>query len=109
LQNIFDVSKTNLLSLKKEATMKLSFFIIGIISTFLIFNKCSEPPKGQAPLFTNLGTHHFSVTTNSDLAQKYFNQGIILAYGFNHEEAFRSFKEAARLDSTPLMKQYKRR
>lgn len=83
--------------------MKLSFFIIGIISTFLIFNKCSEPPKGQAPLFTNLGTHHFPVTTSSKLAQEYFDQGVILTYGFNHEEAFRSFKEVARLDSNCAM------
>lgn len=83
--------------------MKLSFFIIGIISTFLIFNNCTDHPKGQAPLFTNLGTNNFPITTNSDLAQKYFNQGIILAYGFNHEEAFRSFKEAARLDSNCAM------
>ncbi len=37
------------------------------------------------------------------LAQKYFNQGIILAYGFNHEEAFRSFQEVARLDSNCAM------
>ncbi len=83
--------------------MKSSFFIVGIICTFLIFTKCSDNTEGQAPLFTNLGTHHFPITTNSKLAQKYFDQGVILAYGFNHEEAFRSFKEVARLDSSCAM------
>lgn len=83
--------------------MKLSFFIIGIIGTFLFFNNCSDKPDGQAPLFTNLGTHHFPITTDSKIAQDYFDQGVILAYGFNHEEAFRSFKEVARLDSNCAM------
>ena len=57
----------------------------------------------KAPLFNNLGDLNYPVTTNSDLAQKYFNQGLTFAYGFNHEEAFRSFKEAARLDSNCAM------
>lgn len=83
--------------------MKTSFVIIAIIFTHLIFNKCSNNPESKAPLFTNIGTHHFSVTTSSELAQKYFDQGVILAYGFNHEEAFRSFNEVARLDSSCAM------
>ena len=68
----------------------------------LIFS-CSTQTDKQAPLFDNLGTLHFSITTDSEQAQKYFNQGLILAYGFNHEEAFRSFEEAARLDTNCAM------
>ena len=64
---------------------------------------CSKEEIKQAPLFNNLGTLHFPITTDSELAQKYFDQGIILAYGFNHEEAFRSFEEVARLDSNCAM------
>lgn len=64
---------------------------------------CNQKPDKEAPLFTNLGTLNFPITTNSDLAQKYFNQGVILAYGFNHEEAFRSFEEVARLDTNSAM------
>lgn len=56
-----------------------------------------------APLFENLGSYHYSVTTNSELAQKYFDQGLILAYGFNHSEAFRSFNESTIIDSTCAM------
>jgi tetratricopeptide (TPR) repeat protein len=69
----------------------------------LLFLACSNEQVKQAPLFDNLGTLHFPITTKSELAQKYFNQGMILAYGFNHEEAFRSFEEVARLDSNCAM------
>ena len=76
---------------------------IGIFVVVLLFQACSNEQVKQAPLFDNLGTLDFPITTNSELAQKYFNQGIILAYGFNHEEAFRSFEEVARLDSNCAM------
>jgi len=78
---------------------------ISIISFFvlLLFLACNNEQVKRAPLFDNLGTLNFPITTKSELAQKYFNQGIILAYGFNHEEAFRSFEEVARLDSNCAM------
>jgi tetratricopeptide (TPR) repeat protein len=53
----------------------------------------------KAPLFEGLGDLHFPVSTKDSLVQKYINQGIILAYGFNHAEAARSFHYASRLDS----------
>jgi tetratricopeptide (TPR) repeat protein len=59
----------------------------------------SQPAaKPGAPLFDNLGKFTRSITTSSEDARRYFNQGIILTYGFNHAEAGRSFREAARLD-----------
>ena len=39
-----------------------------------------------------------TVTTSSDKARRYFNQGLMLNYGFNHAGAVRSFREAQRLD-----------
>jgi len=57
-----------------------------------------EAAKSGAPLFEKLGTHHHPITTKSPLAQKYFDQGLILCYGFNHQEAIRSFTEATRID-----------
>lgn len=57
-----------------------------------------ESSDRPAPLFNNLGNHHHPISTKNPLAQRYFNQGLILAYGFNHAEAKRSFQEAARLD-----------
>ena len=52
----------------------------------------------EAPLFSGLGDHEFPVTTNNQLVQRYFNQGLTLAYGFNHAEAARSFYYASELD-----------
>src|SRR5688572_32100493 len=51
-----------------------------------------------APRLQNLGSHVFPVTTRSEQAQLFINQGLNLAYGFNHAEAGRAFREAARLD-----------
>ncbi len=57
----------------------------------------------KAPLFEGLGGIDFRISTASKAAQAYFNQGMMLAYGFNHAEAARSFFEATRLDSTCAM------
>ncbi len=59
----------------------------------------SESTQRQAPLFDNLGDYHHPISTKNPLTQRYFDQGLILAYGFNHAEAARSFREAARLDA----------
>ncbi|HRD54155.1 MAG TPA: hypothetical protein PKY96_16070 [Flavobacteriales bacterium] len=42
-------------------------------------------------------------STRRDSIQRYFDQGLLLAYGFNHAEAARSFWQATRLDSTCAM------
>ena len=51
-----------------------------------------------APLLEGMGDLHWPISTDSELAQRYFDQALTLAYGFNHLEAERSFREAARLD-----------
>lgn len=51
-----------------------------------------------AHLMEGLTQHHHPVTTASPQAQKYFDQGLTLAYGFNHEEAASSFRRAVELD-----------
>ncbi|MBD2013919.1 tetratricopeptide repeat protein [Microcoleus sp. FACHB-53] len=62
-----------------------------------------ESTEPTARLFANLGNYHHPISTNIPLAQRYFDQGLILAYGFNHAEAKRSFLEAARLDPNCAM------
>ena len=59
----------------------------------------STPP----PLLTDLGTYSHKITTASPQAQQYFDQGLRLTYGFNHLEAQRAFREAARLDPACAM------
>ena len=56
-----------------------------------------------APRLYNLGTYHVKITTDVPDAQVFFDQGMILAYAFNHAESYRSFKEAARLDPSCAM------
>jgi tetratricopeptide (TPR) repeat protein len=61
------------------------------------------PPRAEAaftppPLWDNLGKLHFAVSTTHPLAQRYFDQGLKLAYAFNHAEAARAFRQAQRLD-----------
>jgi tetratricopeptide (TPR) repeat protein len=60
--------------------------------------KADELGARIAPLLEGMGDLHHSITTDNDMAQRFFNQGLILSYGFNHHEARRSFTEAARLD-----------
>jgi len=55
-------------------------------------------PPIPARLFPDLGRFHRPVTTKSPEAQAFFDQGLLLCFAFNHEEATRSFREAERLD-----------
>lgn len=65
--------------------------------------KALDTTRQIAPLLTNLGNYEFKITASVGDAQKYFNQGLNLYYGFNHLEAYRSFREAARLDPSCAM------
>ncbi|HEX8272477.1 MAG TPA: hypothetical protein VF615_07465 [Longimicrobiaceae bacterium] len=60
----------------------------------------ARPPAaaGAVPLYGDLGSHGYAVTTRVPAAQRYFDQGLRLYYAFNHAEAARAFGEAARLD-----------
>jgi len=53
-----------------------------------------------AQLFDGLGNFHRTVSTSSADAQRYFDQGMRLLWGFNHDESTRSFARAAELDPT---------
>lgn len=92
--------------------MKRSAILLSLLLTFGLSEWTSTPLKraiacesgadhsessSPVPLLNNLGNHHHSISTKNPLAQRYFNQGLILSYGFNHAEAERSFREAARL------------
>ncbi len=54
--------------------------------------------KSRAVIHKGFGTYHRTVTTASPEAQRSFDQGIQLLYGFNHDEAIRSFERAAEVD-----------
>lgn len=46
----------------------------------------------------NLGTYHKPVTTTSQIAQVWFDRGLIWTYAFNHEEAIECFNQAIKAD-----------
>ena len=54
-------------------------------------------------LWDGLGDLHHRVTTVDTLAQRYFDQGLRLAYAFDHPDAVRSFRRAQQIDPTCAM------
>jgi tetratricopeptide (TPR) repeat protein len=83
---------------------------IRLLSLSLLLAACSiHEPAGargggrNVPLYDNLGTHHYAISTDVPLAQQYFDQGLRLYYAFNHAEAIRAFEEAARQDPACAM------
>jgi tetratricopeptide (TPR) repeat protein len=66
----------------------------------------AQPHKVQehaVMLVTGLGDLHHPVSTKNQQAQQFFDQGLRFIYAFNHDEAARSFRHAAELDSTLAM------
>ena len=57
-----------------------------------------EGPRQAAVLMPGTGNVHFPITTKSELAQKFFDQGVGQLHGFWYFEAERSFRQAAALD-----------
>lgn len=72
-----------------------TLLLIAFISACATTEPVREP---AAPLLENLGNHTMSITTDEPRTQRYFNQGLVLAYGFNHAEAARAFRAAQQLD-----------
>ena len=54
--------------------------------------------SGPARLLPGMGSYRLATVSASTEAQRFFDQGVVLAFGFNFAEAIRSFTEAARLD-----------
>lgn len=74
-----------------------------MLFSLTIFATAQAQDKPIAPKLFDLGDHQYKISTSNPEAQEFFNQGLILAYAFNHAEAERSFKEAQRLDPSCAM------
>ena len=78
---------------------------LGILA-LLCLAGCQSPEQtdvvtrqgGDSPLHYDVGVAHRTVTTDSPEAQQWFDRGIGLAYGFNHEEAIVCFERAIEAD-----------
>jgi len=86
--------------------MVATFLVAGVMCWLVMFSPvkaASADPIEYSPLFDDLGSLHHPITTTSELAQQYFDQGLRLVYAFNHEEAIRSFEAAAHQDPQAAM------
>jgi tetratricopeptide (TPR) repeat protein len=78
--------------------------LVSLVAVVVMITAATQTPvQAQetpiAPALTGLGALHMPVTTSVAQAQRFFDQGLRLLYAFNHAEAIRAFREAARLDS----------
>jgi hypothetical protein len=65
---------------------------------------CLLSAQSQTPvLMLGLGQHHHTISTKNPEAQRFFDLGLTLVFGFNHEEAKRSFRRAAELHPESAM------
>ena len=81
----------------------LVLFIVGIVSHGFGQQPAMTSASQPVRLFPGLGNHHHSIATQNPEAQKFFDQGLALAYAFNRAEAARSFRRAAELDPSAAM------
>jgi tetratricopeptide (TPR) repeat protein len=79
---------------------RASFLVLATIVAVSAI-RADEPnraPGHREPFFDGLGARSRKVTTGSAEAQQYFDQGLKFLYAFNHDEAIRSFRQAASFD-----------
>ena len=70
--------------------------ILALLVALSISSVISSPTTAavrQAPRFAGLGNHHHAITTRVKATQQFFDQGLKLAFAFNHAEAGRSFAD----------------
>jgi len=73
-----------------------AFLLVACVSS--LFAQSKSPV-----LMSGLGHHHHTISTKNPEAQRFFDQGLTLVFGFNHEEATRAFRRASELDPQSAM------
>ncbi|MDE2922543.1 MAG: hypothetical protein OYL92_11080 [Acidobacteriota bacterium] len=84
----------------RTSTRFLRTLIVGFTIPLVGVSAITADDAGEplAPTLEGLGDLHYAITTSSEPAQRFFDQGLRLVYAFNHAEAIRAFEEASRLD-----------
>jgi tetratricopeptide (TPR) repeat protein len=75
----------------------------ALVLVFALAGQTGSAPGDSVPLYDNLGDYHREISTTTPAVQAYFDQGLRLYYAFNHPEAIRAFRAAARADSLCAM------
>lgn len=80
-------------------------FLLVLFAGLAVGQHSHSAPPSEKPvaLLPGLGTWRHPIATKNAEAQKFFDQGLILVYGFNRPEALRSFRKAAELDPQAAM------
>lgn len=82
--------------------MKWMHFLLAAIAVCPAWGGADSHER-PVVLYKGLGAWHHAISTSSPEAQKYFDQGLALAYSFNRYEALRSFRMASQLDPSGAM------
>jgi tetratricopeptide (TPR) repeat protein len=90
---------------RRSLSIALLVAVIGLGSCEPMRSSAPEDAKAPAAeaehapkLLAGIGAHRHPIATKSQTAQRYFDQGLVLTYGFNHYGAIDAFREAARQD-----------
>lgn len=74
----------------------LVFLVLILLAPTLVSAESAAASK--PPLYEGLGNYHRPVTTESEEAQAYFDQGMMLAYAFGRSDAAKAFQAAMQAD-----------
>jgi tetratricopeptide (TPR) repeat protein len=80
-----------------------SALFLTIVFPFSVLAQTETPQPTPVVLLPDLGNHHHPIATKVPDAQRFFDQGLVLVFGFNREEALRSFRRASELDPASPM------
>lgn len=75
----------------------LTLYLTCALFSTMAFVEAADNFSTRPPLFWGMGTNSLPINTRNELAQKYFDQALVLYYGYNFPEAARSFRAAREL------------
>src|SRR5213082_2245759 len=76
----------------------MKIILFAFLASAVSIANASDNHKRAPVLMAGLGEVHHPVSRKNVQAQQFFDQGLKLVFGFNHDEARRSFQRAAELD-----------
>jgi tetratricopeptide (TPR) repeat protein len=91
-------------TMRNEIRKVRSTAVAVVSAAVVVLTGCQkEAPSNGGLIYEGFGNYERAISTESASAQQWFNQGMQLMYGFNHDEAIRSFEQAAASDpSSPM-------
>lgn len=93
IANLISLSRPDRLRTLRVIRCAAALVVVAAVSGESAPASAAEPRR-----FEGLGSHHRQISTQSEEAQRFFDQGLAFLYSFNHDEALRSLKHAASLD-----------